>query len=51
MLFMKSVLANFLMKYEVSTIMKFDEIELELQFLVKFVQGYMISINERQLKT
>lgn len=48
MLFMKSLLANFLMKYEVSTAMKYEEIELELAMTLRITQGVMISLQERQ---
>lgn len=46
---MKIQLANFLMKYEVSTSLKYEELEFELNTTLNVCQGYMIGIKERQL--
>lgn len=47
MLSMKSMLANFLMKYEVTTTLKYEEIELELQ-KVNIVKRYLHDQYSRQ---
>ena len=47
MTLMKIQLVNFLMRYEVDTSLKFDELEYELNTTLNVCQGYMISIKKR----
>jgi len=49
MTLMKIQLANFLLRYEVDTSLKFEELEYELNTTMNVCQGYMISIKERRL--
>ncbi|XP_070502889.1 uncharacterized protein [Chironomus tepperi] len=48
MTLMKIQLANFLLRYEVDTTLKFEELEYELNTTMNICQGYMISIKERK---
>ncbi|KAL7025579.1 hypothetical protein ACKWTF_013543 [Chironomus riparius] len=48
MTLMKIQLVNFLMRYEVDTSLKFEELEYELNTTLNVCQGYMISIKKRQ---
>lgn len=48
MMFMKTLLANFLRKYEVTSPLKFEELEFELVITLKIVQKSMIAIKKRQ---
>lgn len=50
MILMKIQLANFLMRYEVDTSLKFDELEFSTQVTLTVCQGYRISIKERNLQ-
>jgi cytochrome P450 len=46
---MKIQLCNFLMRYEVDTSLKFDELEFELNVTLNICQGFKISIAERKM--
>lgn len=46
-LFVKSVLANFLRKYEVDTTLKYEELSFELLISMKVVQKCMITLKKR----
>jgi len=48
MMLMKIQLANFLMRYEVDTDMKLDELEFGVQVTMTVCQGYMIKIKNRK---
>ncbi|KAG5671367.1 hypothetical protein PVAND_001568 [Polypedilum vanderplanki] len=49
MALMKIQLANIIMKYEVDTSLKLDELEFKLNVTLNIVQGHMISLNKRDL--
>lgn len=46
---MKIQLANFLMRYEVSTSLNYEDLEYEINTTLNICQGHMISIKERTL--
>ena len=48
MALIKIQLANFLMRFEVDTNLKFDELELTSKISMTICQGYMISIKDRK---
>ncbi|KAL7025580.1 hypothetical protein ACKWTF_013544 [Chironomus riparius] len=48
MMLMKIQLANFLMRYEVDTDLKLDELEFGVQVTMTVCQGYMIKIKDRK---
>ena len=48
MVLMKIQLANFLMRYEVDTDLKLDELEFGVQVTMTVCQGYMIKIKDRK---
>ena len=50
MTLMKIQLANFLLRYEVDTSLKFEELEYELNTTLNVCQGYMISIKKRLIQ-
>lgn len=45
---MKSVLANFLRRYEVSTTLTYEELEFEISLSMKIVQKCMVSLKNRE---
>jgi cytochrome P450 family 313 len=45
---MKIQLVNFLLRYEVDTSLKYEELEFELNTTLNICQGYMIRIKKRQ---
>lgn len=47
MLFMKTVLVNFLRKYKIKSNLKYDELDFEISISMKIVQRYMISLELR----
>jgi cytochrome P450 len=49
MLLMKIQLCNFLLRYEVDTGLKYEELEFELNLTLNICQGFKISISERRL--
>ncbi|KAG5670857.1 hypothetical protein PVAND_001091 [Polypedilum vanderplanki] len=48
MMLMKIQLCNFLMRYEVDTSLKYEELEFELNVTLNICQGFKISIKERK---
>jgi hypothetical protein len=48
MFFMKINIANFLLRYEINTSTKYDELEFALIVTMSICQGYKISLKERQ---
>lgn len=49
MILMKIQLCNFLMRYEVDTTLKYNELDFELNVTLNLCQGFQISIKERKM--
>jgi len=48
MLFMKTVLANFLRKYEINSPLKYEDLSFEMKLSMQIVQRCMVTLSERE---
>lgn len=48
MIFMKVVLADLLRNYELTTLLKYDELDVQFSVLLKIEQGHKLRIVKRQ---
>lgn len=48
MMSMKLILAHVLQNFELSTSLKFDELEVDIPIILKIKQGYKLKITKRQ---